>query len=124
LTSQQAFDAINVTGSFGDQFLAFPGQAPTIFLFRCRRPDHRTHPAFTPAPRHQRAHQTIQVETVGFAASGSPVDRDRGRIDDLADKAVGFQQTMKPEPVQTGLLNDPHRDPMTDPCFNLGPLLL
>ncbi len=110
LARQQALDAVGVLDALFEQRLALAGQAPAILLFRAGRPDHRADPALAARPRHQRAQQRLDIEAIGLAPPLAPVDRDRGRIHNVALKAVGLKQAVQPETIEAGLLDHHHPD--------------
>lgn len=74
---QQAFGSVHVSGPFGDQYLAFPGQPPFILFRRRRRLHHRTDSSLPARPAHQRPQQFLDVDPVGLDPPAPPVDLDR-----------------------------------------------
>jgi hypothetical protein len=71
----------------------------------CQRDDHGADTRFAPSPRQQCSKQGLAVDRVRFGATAAPGHGDRGGVDDMAFHAVGFQQAVYPETVETRFLN-------------------
>src|SRR4051794_31861531 len=115
LPGEQPPDPVRVPGPLLEQRAALTRQPAAVLLLRARRPHHRADAPLAARPGHQRAHELLAVDRVGLGPAMPPVDRDRGRIDDVALDAVSLEPAMHPEAVEAGLLDDDHLDPHAAP---------
>src|SRR6185436_5647904 len=67
---------------------------------------HRADLPLATHPGHEGAQELHAVDLVRLGAAVAPVDRDRGRIDNMARDPVLNQQAVDPEAVETGFLDD------------------
>src|SRR4051794_5631961 len=121
LAGEQPPDPVRVPGPLLEQRAALTCQPAAVLLLRARRPHHRADAPLAARPGHQRAHELLAVDRVGLGPAMPPVDRDRGRIDDVALDPVGLEQAMQPEAVEARLLDDDHPDRHAGPPLRRRP---
>src|SRR5688500_4783184 len=121
LAREQPLDPVRMLGSLLEQRATLARQAPAVLLFRAWRSYHRADAPLAPCPGHERAHEHLAVDRVVLGPAMPPVDRDRGRVDDMALDPVGLEQAMNPKAVEARLLDNDHPDRQASPPLRRRP---
>ena len=106
LRKQQSFDPIDVQDPFVSQHSTLTAQASAVLFLGCGRLDHRAHTRLAALIRQKRAKQRLAVDPVGLSSPAPTRRRDRSGIDNVAFDPFALQNTVNPEAVQSGFLND------------------
>src|SRR5215208_6050600 len=86
-------------GSLLEQCAALARQAAAVLLFWARRSHHRADAPLAARPGHERAQEHLAIDHIRLRPAVPPIDRDRGRVDDMALDPVGLEQTVNPKTV-------------------------
>src|ERR1700758_2216279 len=85
---------------------AVAGGAPAILLLWRRWYDHRADAWLPAPPRQQCSQQRLAVDSVGLRSPPTPWHDDRRGINHVAFNSICVQQSVNPEAVEPGFLND------------------
>jgi hypothetical protein len=88
LTGEQAFDAVDVLHTLGNQPLALAVSPPGILPLERGHLNHPAGSLVATPPSHERPQQHCGVEAVGFGAPGTAIDRQAAGVHHLADDAL------------------------------------
>ncbi len=102
LAEQQPLDAVAVLDPLLDEPGPLAAQAALALSLRAGRHHHRAHPLLAARMGDERAQQGLAVDLVALGAPMTPRHRNRGRINDVARKAVLTEQPVQPEAVEPG----------------------
>src|SRR5215208_7967738 len=108
-------------GSLLEQRAALTRQAATVLLVRAWRSHHRANPPLAACPGHERAQEHLAIDHIRLGPTMSPINCDRGRVDNMALDLVGLEQAMEPEAVEARLLDDNHLDRHATPPLSSCP---
>jgi hypothetical protein len=93
-----------VSHSLGGQRFALSAEVATVFLAGSGHFDHCTDPRFAALVGEQCSNQSFTIDLVGLCPPAPTRGCNRGRVDDVAFDAFVLERSVKPKPVETGLL--------------------